>query len=154
MKRQPPHWRTQYALDYEGEINVDLFAGGGGASTGLEMGLKRPVHVAINHDPDAISMHTANHPGAVHYQSDVYEVDPIVATRGQPVGWLHASPDCTHHSQARGGQPRKRAIRSLSWVVHKWAGLVRPRVISLENVEQILQWGPLIAKRCKDTGRD
>lgn len=153
MKRQPHHWRTQYALDYQGEINVDLFAGGGGASTGLEMGLKRPVHVAINHDPDAISMHTANHPGAVHYQSDVYEVDPIVATRGQPVGWLHASPDCTHHSQARGGQPRKRAIRSLSWVVHKWAGLVRPRVISLENVEQILQWGPLIAKRCKDTGR-
>jgi DNA (cytosine-5)-methyltransferase 1 len=153
MKRQPPHWRTQYALDYEGEINVDLFAGGGGASTGLEMGLKRPVHVAINHDPDAISMHTANHPGCEHYQSDVYEVDPIAATRGRPVGWLHASPDCTHHSQARGGQPRKRAIRSLSWVVHKWAGLVRPRVISLENVEQILQWGPLVAKRCKETGR-
>lgn len=153
MKRQPPHWRTQYALDYQGEINVDLFAGGGGASTGLEMGLKRPVHVAINHDPDAISMHTANHPGCEHYQSDVYEVDPLTATRGQPVGWLHASPDCTHHSQARGGQPRKRAIRSLSWVVHKWAGLVRPRVISLENVEQILQWGPLVAKRCKATGR-
>lgn len=153
MKRQPPHWRTQYALDYEGEINVDLFAGGGGASTGLEIGLKRPVHVAINHDPDAISMHTANHPGADHYETDVYEVDPIAATHGRPVGWLHASPDCTHHSQARGGQPRKRAIRSLSWVVHKWAGLVRPRVISLENVEQILQWGPLVAKRCKETGR-
>lgn len=153
MKRQLPHWRTQYALDYQGEINVDLFAGGGGASTGLEMGLKRPVHVAINHDPDAISMHTANHPGCEHYQSDVYEVDPLTATRGQPVGWLHASPDCTHHSQARGGQPRKRAIRSLSWVVHKWAGLVRPRVISLENVEQILQWGPLVAKRCKASGR-
>ncbi|HBK35809.1 MAG TPA: modification methylase [Halomonas sp.] len=153
MKRQPPHWRTQYALDYQGEINVDLFAGGGGASTGLEMGLKRPVHVAINHDPDAISMHKANHPGADHYETDVYEVDPLTATRGQPVGWLHASPDCTHHSQARGGQPRKRAIRSLSWVVHKWAGLVRPRVISLENVEQILQWGPLVAKRCKTTGR-
>ncbi|MGY4876469.1 DNA cytosine methyltransferase [Vreelandella aquamarina] len=153
MKQQPPHWRTQFALDYQGEINVDLFAGGGGASTGLEMGLKRPVHVAINHDPDAISMHTANHPGAEHYQSDVYEVDPIEATRGRPIGWLHASPDCTHHSQARGGQPRKRAIRSLSWVVHKWAGMARPRVISLENVEQILQWGPLVAKRCKTTGR-
>lgn len=153
MKRQPPHWRTQYALDYEGEINVDLFAGGGGASTGLEMGLKRPVHVAINHDPDAISMHTANHPGCEHYQSDVYEVDPIAASRGRPIGHLHMSPDCTHHSQARGGQPRKRAIRSLSWVGLKWAGLGRPRVISLENVEQILQWGPLIAKRCKETGR-
>ncbi|MCH4563384.1 DNA cytosine methyltransferase [Halomonas sp. EGI 63088] len=146
-------WRTQFALDYQGEINVDLFAGGGGASTGLEMGLQRPVHVAINHDPDAISMHQANHPGAVHYLSDVYEVDPIEAAAGRPIGWLHASPDCTHHSQARGGQPRKRVIRSLSWVVHKWAGLVRPRVISLENVEQILQWSPLIAKRCPKTGR-
>lgn len=155
MTTMPPAlaWRHQLALDYQGEINVDLFAGGGGASTGLEMGLKRPVHVAINHDADAISMHQANHPGAKHYLSDVYEVDPLKATEGRPVGWLHASPDCTHHSQARGGQPRKRAIRSLSWVVHKWAGLARPRRISLENVEQILQWSPLIAKRCKETGR-
>lgn len=149
----PTDWRTQFALDYAGEINVDLFAGGGGASTGLEMGLDRPVHVAINHDADAISMHEANHPGATHYQADVYEVDPLEATGGRPVGHFHASPDCTHHSQARGGQPRKRAIRSLSWVVHKWAGLVRPRLITLENVEQILQWSPLIAKRCKATGR-
>ncbi|TFH86623.1 DNA cytosine methyltransferase [Billgrantia azerbaijanica] len=155
MTRLPPQldWRTQFALDYQGEINVDLFAGGGGASTGLEMGLNRPVHVAINHDADAISMHQANHPGAEHYLSDVYEVDPVAACRGRPVGHFHASPDCTHHSQARGGQPRKRAIRSLSWVVHKWAGLVRPRVITLENVEQILQWSPLVAKRCKATGR-
>lgn len=153
MNRQPPHWRTQYALDYQGEINVDLFAGGGGASTGLEMGLKRPVHIAINHDPDAISMHTANHPGAEHYQCDVFEVDPLIATRGRPVGHLHMSPDCTHHSQAAGGQPRKRAIRSLAWAGHKWAGLTRPRVISLENVKQMLYWGPLIAKRCKVTGR-
>lgn len=149
----PTDWRTQFSLDYAGEINVDLFAGGGGASTGVEMGLDRPVHVAINHDADAISMHEANHPGATHYQADVYEVDPLEATGGRPVGHFHASPDCTHHSQARGGQPRKRAIRSLSWVVHKWAGLVRPRIISLENVEQILQWSPLIAKRCKSTGR-
>ncbi|WP_046079968.1 DNA cytosine methyltransferase [Halomonas sp. HG01] len=147
------HWRTQFAIDFAGEINVDLFAGGGGASTGLEMGLDRPVHVAINHDADAISMHQANHPGADHYLSDVYEVDPLAACQGRPVGHFHASPDCTHHSQARGGQPRKRAIRSLSWVVHKWAGKVRPRVITLENVEQILQWSPLIAKRCKATGR-
>lgn len=156
MTANPPinlGWRTQFTLDFEGEINVDLFAGGGGASTGLEMGLDRPVHVAINHDADAISMHQANHPGAEHYLSDVYEVDPIAACRGRPVGHFHASPDCTHHSQARGGQPRKHAIRSLSWVVHKWAGTVRPRVITLENVEQILQWSPLIAKRCKETGR-
>lgn len=151
-------WRHQFAIDYEGEINVDLFAGGGGASTGLEMGLKRPVHVAINHDADAISMHQVNHPGAKHYQSDVYEVDPLEATEGRPVGHFHASPDCRHFSQAQGGQPRKRAIRSLSWVVHKWAGILSkrgrgPRVISLENVEQILQWSPLVAKRCPKTGR-
>ena len=146
-------WRTQFAIDFAGEINVDLFAGGGGASTGLEMGLDRPVHVAINHDPDAISMHQANHPGAEHYLSDVYEIDPVDACKGRPVGHFHASPDCTHHSQARGGQPRKRAIRSLSWVVHKWAGKVQPRVITLENVEQILQWSPLVAKRDKATGR-
>ncbi|MDL4864119.1 DNA cytosine methyltransferase [Halomonas elongata] len=156
MTTNPPEniaWRTQFALDFEGEINVDLFAGGGGASTGLEMGLDRPVHVAINHDPDAISMHQANHPGAEHYLSDVFEVDPVAACRGRPVGHFHASPDCTHFTQASGGQPRKQAIRSLSWVVHKWAGKVRPRVITLENVEQILQWSPLVAKRCKQTGR-
>lgn len=150
---QASNWRTQYALDYEGEINVDLFAGGGGASTGLEMGLKRPVHVAINHDPDAISMHRVNHPGAEHYQCDVFEVDPLTATRGRPVGHLHMSPDCTHHSQAAGGQPRKQAIRSLAWVGHKWVGKTRPRTLSLENVKQMLQWGPLVAKRCKVTGR-
>lgn len=160
MTMNPPKldWRTQFALDFDGEINVDLFAGGGGASTGLEMGLNRPVHVAINHDPDAISMHQANHPGAVHYQSDVFEVDPLVATCGRRVGHFHASPDCTHFSQAQGGQTRKKAVRSLSWVAHKWAGtLIKrgqgPRVITLENVEQILHWSPLVAKRCKNTGR-
>lgn len=156
MTAKPPTdlaWRTQFRMDFAGEINVDLFAGGGGASTGLEMALGRPVDVAINHDPDAISMHQANHPHAKHYLSDVYEVDPIDATEGRPVGHFHASPDCTHHSQAAGGQPRKRAVRSLSWVVHKWAGTVRPRVITLENVEQILHWSPLVAKRCKTTGR-
>ncbi len=146
-------WRTQFALDFAGEMVVDLFAGGGGASTGIEMGLNRPVDIAINHDPDAISMHAINHPGADHYQSDVFEVDPIKATGGRPVGHFHASPDCTHHSQARAGQPRKKAIRSLSWVVHKWAGTVRPRVLSLENVEAMLQWSPLVAKRCRKTGR-
>lgn len=146
-------WRTQFGLNFDGEIAVDLFAGGGGASTGIEMALGRPVDIAINHDPDAVSMHTANHPHADHYVSDVYEVDPVDAVAGRRVGYLHASPDCTHHSQARGGQSRKRAIRSLSWVVHKWAGKIRPRVITLENVEQILQWSPLVAKRCRMTGR-
>lgn len=156
MKSAPISFRTQYTLPLNAqdeEINVDLFAGGGGASTGLEMGLGRPVHIAINHNPAAISMHQANHPGALHFQTDVWLVDPLEAVAGRRVGWFHASPDCTHHSQAAGGQPRKKEIRDLSWVVIKWAGRVRPRVISLENVKQIRQWGPLIAKRCKRTGR-
>lgn len=151
-------FNTQYVMDFQNEIRVDLFAGGGGASTGTEMGTGLPVTIAINHDPDAISLHKANHPHAEHYLSDVYEVDPIEACRGRIVGHLHASPDCTHHSQASGGQPRKKAIRSLSWVVLKWIGKLKrhgqePRLITLENVEQILDWSPLVAKRCKSTGR-
>jgi DNA (cytosine-5)-methyltransferase 1 len=146
-------WRTQYALNFTDELIVDLFAGGGGASTGLEMALGRPVDVAINHNPHAISLHQVNHPHTQHYISDVYEVNPLLACMGRAVGHLHASPDCTHFSQAKAGQARKRALRSLSWVVHKWAGLVRPRVITLENVEQILHWSPLVAKRCRKTGR-
>ena len=144
---------TQYGLNFSEEIIVDLFAGGGGASTGLEMGLNRTVAIAINHNPSAISMHQANHPGAMHFESDVWAVDPVQAVAGRPVGWLHASPDCTHHSQAAGGQPRKKEIRDLSWVTLKWVGKVKPRVISLENVKQIRQWGPLIAKRCPMTRR-
>lgn len=149
-------FRTQYGLaltEQDEEINVDLFAGGGGASTGIEMGLGRPVHIAINHNPAAISMHEANHPGALHLQTDVWVVDPVEVLAGRHIGWFHASPDCTHHSQAAGGQPRKKEIRDLSWVVIKWAGIGKPRIISLENVKQIRQWGPLIAKRDKATGR-
>lgn len=150
-------FHTQFGLNFTGEIVVDLFAGGGGASTGIEQALGRPVDVAINHDPDAVSMHTLNHPHARHYLSDVYEVCPHEATGGRPVGLMHASPDCTHHSQARAGQPRSRKIRALAWVVIKWIGsLARtgnaPRVLTLENVEQMLQWGPLVAKRDKATG--
>lgn len=155
-KPAPLDFRTQYGLpltEQDEEINVDLFAGGGGASTGIEMGLGRPVHIAINHNPAAISMHQANHPGALHLQTDVWTVDPVEVLAGRHIGWFHASPDCTHHSQAAGGQPRKKEIRDLSWVVIKWAGIGQPRIISLENVKQIRQWGPLIAKRCKATGR-
>lgn len=155
-KPAPLEFRTQYGLafdDMASEINVDLFAGGGGASTGIEMGLGRPVHIAINHNPAAISMHEANHPGALHLQTDVWDVDPVEVLAGRHIGWFHASPDCTHHSQAAGGQPRSKEIRDLSWVVNKWAGIAKPRIISLENVKQIRQWGPLIAKRCKKTGR-
>ncbi|MDP2244058.1 DNA cytosine methyltransferase [Pseudomonas sp.] len=157
MKKPAPiDFHTQYGLplnEQDEEINVDLFAGGGGASTGIEMGLGRPVHIAINHNPAAISMHQANHPGALHLQTDVWAVDPLEVLAGRHIGWFHASPDCTHHSQAAGGQPRKKEIRDLSWVVIKWAGIGKPRIISLENVKQIRQWGPLIAKRCKQTGR-
>lgn len=143
----------QFILPIASKLIIDLFAGGGGASTGIEQAVGRHVDIAINHDPDAIGMHEVNHPQTKHFIADVWEVCPITATGGQPVGLLHASPDCTHHSQALGGQPREQEIRSLAWVVHRWAGKVKPDVITLENVEQMLQWSPLIAKRCKATGR-
>ena len=156
QKKHPFDFKTQYGLGFstqDDEIVVDFFCGGGGAGTGLEMGLGRAVNVAKNHSPQAISMHTVNHPGAMHYTTDVFDGDPDTECGGKAVGWFHMSPDCTHHSQAAGGQPRKREIRNLSWIGLKWAGKKSPRVISLENVKQILQWGPLIAKRCKTTGR-
>jgi DNA (cytosine-5)-methyltransferase 1 len=156
QKKNPLDFKTQYGLGFnpqDDEIVVDFFCGGGGAGTGLEMGLGRPVTVAKNHSPAAISMHTANHPAARHFTTDVFDGDPDEECHGRPVGWFHMSPDCTHHSQAAGGQPRKREIRNLSWIGLKWGGKKKPRVISLENVKQILQWGPLIAKRDKATGR-
>ena len=136
-----------------GEIVVDLFAGGGGASVALERALARPVDLAVNHNPWAVSMHAANHPLTTHLCQDVWEADPRVECAGRPVGWMHFSPDCTHHSQARSGQPRDRAIRSLSWVGKRWAGTVRPRILSFENVKEVTKWGPLIAKRDRRTGR-
>ncbi len=156
QKKHPFDFKTQYGLGFspqDDEIVVDFFCGGGGAGTGLEMGLGRTVNVAKNHSPQAISMHTVNHPGAQHFTTDVFEGDPDTECGGKAVGWFHMSPDCTHHSQAAGGQPRKREIRNLSWIGLKWAGMKRPRVISLENVKQILQWGRLIAKRDSATGR-
>ena len=156
QKKHPFDFKTQYGLGFnqqDDEIVVDFFCGGGGAGTGLEMGLGRAVTVAKNHSPAAISMHAVNHPHAKHFTTDVFEGDPDTECGGRAVGWFHMSPDCTHHSQAAGGQPRKREIRNLSWIGLKWAGMKQPRVISLENVKQILQWGPLVAKRCKSTGR-
>ncbi|WP_265734821.1 DNA cytosine methyltransferase [Pseudazoarcus pumilus] len=132
---------------------MDLFAGGGGYSVAVEQALGRSPDIAINHNDDALSMHRANHPQTRHFVADVFEVCPRGATQGRPVGLLHLSPDCTHHSQAAGGQPRDTRIRALSWVGVRWAGQVAPRVITLENVKQIRQWGPLVAKRCKATGR-
>lgn len=145
--------KTQFGLNLAGGIRVDLFAGGGGATMGQEMATDIPVDIAINHNPDAVSMHKRNHPSAEHYITDVYEVCPRMATRGRPVSHLHASPECTHHSVASGGQARSTTSRSLSWVIIKWGGQASPDMITMENVVQILQWGPLIAKRCPKTGR-
>lgn len=125
------------------ELVVDLFAGGGGASSGIRQAIGRDVDIAINHDPEAISVHTINHSGAVHYCSDVFEIDPVFATQGRLVGLLWASPDCKHFSKAKGAKPVDQRIRSLAWVVVNWAKSVRPRVIILENVEEFVTWGPL-----------
>lgn len=143
----------QFLLPLAAKLVIDLFAGGGGASTGIEQAIGRPVDAAINHDADAIGMHEVNHPQTKHYRSDIREVDPLAVTKGELVGLLHASPDCTHHSQALGGQPRNGEIRSLAWIVIRWAGKTQPDVITLENVEQMMQWSPLIAKRDPATGR-
>jgi len=126
------------------EIVVDLFAGGGGASQGIRMALGKDPDVAVNHDPIAIAMHQANHPGTWHIRQDIWQVPPKWATKGRPVALLWASPDCTHHSKAKGGPPiRDVKIRDLAWVVEKWAREANPRVIILENVEEFRSWGPL-----------
>ena len=126
-----------------GELIVDNFAGGGGASTGIEMATGYSVDIAINHDPEAIKMHKANHPNTKHYCENVWSVDPVKACNGHPVGLAWFSPDCKHFSKAKGGKPKDKNIRGLAWVALRWAGLVRPRVIMLENVEEFKTWGPL-----------
>lgn len=136
-----------------GELVVDNFAGGGGASTGIELATGYSVDIAINHDPEAIKMHKVNHPNTKHYCENVWEVDPVKACNGHPVGLAWFSPDCKHFSKAKGGKPVEKNIRGLAWVVLKWAALVRPRVIMLENVEEFQTWGPCIPIRDKDTGR-
>ncbi len=136
-----------------GELIVDNFAGGGGASTGIELATGYSVDIAINHDPEAIKMHRANHPNTKHYCENVWAVDPVKACGGHPVGLAWFSPDCKHFSKAKGGKPVEKNIRGLAWVVLKWAALVRPRVIMLENVEEFQTWGPCIPIRDKDTGR-
>lgn len=123
---------------------IDNFAGGGGASTGIEMALGRYVDIAINHDPAAIAMHRANHPNTKHYCEDVWTVDPLEATQGKPVDLAWFSPDCKHFSKAKGSKPVDKKIRGLAWVAVKWAKLVRPKVIILENVEEFKTWGPII----------
>ena len=126
-----------------GELIVDNFAGGGGASTGIELATGYSVDIAINHDPEAIKIHKANHPNTKHYCENVWAVDPVKACGGHPVALAWFSPDCKHFSKAKGGKPKDKKIRGLAWVACRWAGLVRPRVIMLENVEEFKTWGPL-----------
>lgn len=125
------------------EIIVDNFAGGGGASTGIELAMGRPVTIAINHDPDAILMHKTNHPHTLHLCESVWDVDPVAVCEGRPVGLAWFSPDCKHFSKAKGGKPVEKEIRGLAWVAVRWAATVRPRVMILENVEEFKTWGPL-----------
>ncbi len=126
------------------EIIVDNFAGGGGASTGIELATGRSVDIAINHDPAAIAMHRANHPDTEHYCESVWDVDPREVVQGRPVGLVWLSPDCKHFSKAKGGKPVEKGIRGLAWVAIRWAATVKPRVIMLENVEEFKTWGPLL----------
>lgn len=134
----------QLLLDVHDELIVDNFAGGGGASTGIEMALGRRVDIAINHDRDAVSMHSVNHPETRHYCENVWAVDPRKVADGRPVGLLWLSPDCKHFSKAKGGKPVEKGIRALAWLAVRWAKAVQPRVIMLENVEEFLTWGPLV----------
>ena len=139
-------------FDLDNRMTVVLFAGMGGGCDGLEAAGYH-VHLAINHDPIAVAVHKARHPHTRHERCDVFEVCPKKATRGRGVRVLHASPDCTHFSVAKGGKPVSSRRRSLAWVVCRWAGQVEPETITLENVPEIQTWGPLIAKRCPQTGR-
>jgi DNA (cytosine-5)-methyltransferase 1 len=136
----------QFSLDLAEEIIVDNFAGGGGASTGIELGLGRHVDIAINHDPEAVALHQANHPQTTHLCESVWDIDPRKAANGRRVGLAWFSPDCKHFSKAKGSKPREKKIRGLAWVVLNWViklGPLRPRVIMLENVEEFQTWCPV-----------
>lgn len=135
--------KPQPQINLFNELIVDNFAGGGGASTGIELATGRPVDIAINHDPDAILMHKTNHPYTKHYQASVWDIDPVEVCHGQKVGLAWFSPDCKHFSKAKGGKPVEKSIRGLAWIVLRWAGKVHPRVIILENVEEFQTWGPV-----------
>lgn len=139
------YYAGQKSLKFNGELVIDNFAGGGGASTGIEAALGRPVDIAINHDPEALSMHAINHPQTTHYCESVWDVNPVEITDNQPVGLVWLSPDCKHFSKAKGGKPVEKKIRGLAWVAVRWAATMKPRVIILENVEEFTTWGPLVS---------
>lgn len=132
-----------YQYNFTDELIVDNFAGGGGASTGIELATGRIVDIAVNHDRAAIEMHEKNHPYTRHFCEDVWEIDPRKVTQGRPVALVWCSPDCKHFSKAKGGTPVSKKIRGLAWVAVRWAATVRPRVIILENVEEFMTWGPI-----------
>lgn len=132
---------------------IDSFAGGGGASTGIELALGRSPDLAINHDGAALAMHEVNHPDTKHFHGDVWDADPVGLCAGRPVDLAWFSPDCKHHSKAKGGKPRDAKIRALAWVVVRWARAVKPRVVILENVEEFQDWGPLLANNLPDPRR-
>ena len=133
----------QVPFNFE-ELVIDNFAGGGGASTGIEAALGRPIDFAINHDPGAVAMHEVNHPHTKHFCESVWDINPREVCAGRPVGLAWFSPDCKHFSKAKGKKPVEKKIRGLAWVVLRWAATVRPRVIMLENVEEFVTWGPLV----------
>lgn len=138
---------NQFVLGLAAKLIIDLFAGGGGASTGIEQAVGRPVDIAVNHDRKALAMHQANHPQTLHLQTNVWDLEPRLVCKGRHVGALWASPDCRHFSPAKGGAPVSDRVRSLAWVVIKWATQVRPDVIFLENIPEFKNWGPLVAGR-------
>lgn len=150
VRKKPPVNRLESFYYWKGvaergeyELSIDLFAGGGGTSTGFEEATGYSVDYACNHDPDSIAMHEANHPKTIHFCENVWEVDPREVANGRPIGFLWLSPDCKHFSKAKGGKPVAKEIRGLAWVGVRWAATVRPRVIMLENVEEFKTWGPL-----------
>ena len=132
-----------YQYNIADELIIDNFAGGGGASTGIELATSRIVDIAINHDKAAIKMHEKNHPFTKHYCEDIWQINPREVTQGRPTALVWGSPDCKHFSRAKGGTPVSKHIRGLAWVLVRWAATVRPRVIILENVEEFMTWGPV-----------
>jgi DNA (cytosine-5)-methyltransferase 1 len=138
-----------YQYNFLDELMIDNFAGGGGASTGIELATGRIVNIAVNHDRSAIEMHEKNHPYTQHFCEDVWQIDPRKVTQGRPVAIVWGSPDCTLFSKAKGGTPVSKKIRGLAWVLCRWAGTVKPRVLIMENVEEFQTWGPVIPMRYK-----
>lgn len=144
--RKTTHDYASYSLPFPGKLLIDNFAGGGGASTGIRLAFGRDVDVAVNHDPEAIAMHMKNHPNTRHYCESVFDVDPVEATRGQSVACAWFSPDCTHHSRAKGGVPRSKKLRGLAWIILRWAVFTKPLVIFTENVIELTSWTELDAQ--------